>query len=499
MSFNLSRSPSTRHAGHASSWHLALIPCIAALAVLFLAPLGCSGTAGFHTGDGQVDVASPGTCSAGTSRCEGYVIQVCTPDSAGVLAWKDGQICTFGFQTCEMVGGQATCTDNPNCLDNKKNQDESDVDCGGLACAPCATGKACAADKDCESGACVGQVCMTCKVGTASCEGNNVRICKSDQSAWDVIATCKPLLGEVCDATTKKCIPSTVIGTPKPTGKYFLYTMFEKTVTEFKGGYDVDSYVEKVGDKTINYIYVNNQSHLDVYTVDLLDTDGDKKFEPHQHPKNPDATGPLEKRKLTFVKTYTNVTLGRNSASEIYAAKDRIYFLKIEGSGTTRMSNIYEFIFASGQTKLVVKGTPGLPLAIMGYDVGAKRWIAGYNATTRRVYGYYPNAGGWAVEFDYPNLAGSHMDGLEVVQDPKKKISYVYVSDMTSDFLAQYARDATTGKWVQKNVFEYQETENQAVEGMGFGAFQHFWITSGKYLYEVGGGDLQKFVGPQID
>ena len=56
-------------------------------------------------------------------------------------------------------------------------------------------------------------------------------------------------------------------------------------------------------------------------------------------------------------------------------------------------------------------------------------------------------------------------------------------------------RDKTTGKWVQKNVFEYKEDQNQYVEGMGFGAFQHFWITSGKALYEVGGGDLQEYVG----
>jgi hypothetical protein len=34
------------------------------------------------------------------------------------------------------------------------------------------------------------------------------------------------------------------------------------------------------------------------------------------------------------------------------------------------------------------------------------------------------------------------------------------------------------------------------VEGMGFGAFNHFWATGGYSLYEVGGGDLTTYVEP---
>ena len=86
------------------------------------------------------------------------------------------------------------------------------------------------------------------------------------------------------------------------------------------------------------------------------------------------------------------------------------------------------------------------------------------------------------------------MDGLEVVTDPTTKTAYVYVSDMTSDFLGQYVRDPKTSKWEQKNLFKYQDNNAGNVEGMGFGAFNHFWITSGSNLYEIGGGALQKYV-----
>src|SRR5262249_28578745 len=43
--------------------------------------------------------------------------------------------------------------------DGKKNGGETDVDCGGPDCDPCAVGKACAASADCEGGACVGGEC----------------------------------------------------------------------------------------------------------------------------------------------------------------------------------------------------------------------------------------------------------------------------------------------------------------------------------------------------
>ncbi|XXY46469.1 proprotein convertase P-domain-containing protein [Sorangium sp. So ce269] len=47
-----------------------------------------------------------------------------------------------------------------SCSDGAKNGAETDRDCGGPACPPCATGKACAADDDCLGGRCSGTTCL---------------------------------------------------------------------------------------------------------------------------------------------------------------------------------------------------------------------------------------------------------------------------------------------------------------------------------------------------
>jgi hypothetical protein len=49
----------------------------------------------------------------------------------------------------------------PTCSDTIKNQDETDVDCGGATCGPCGDGKGCAAATDCTSG--------VCDAGTGTC------------------------------------------------------------------------------------------------------------------------------------------------------------------------------------------------------------------------------------------------------------------------------------------------------------------------------------------
>jgi hypothetical protein len=463
---------------------------VASLA-LVLVHVACEGGSMEYSEDPDAAPAKT-VCQAGQTRCKDNDVEVCQDN-----AWQLGDACSFGYQKCQVVGGKATCVNNPSCQDGKKNQDETDIDCGGSYCGSCADWKACKTDKDCQSKACVGNICRVCRAGSHGCLGNKLQLCKADHSGWNDVKSCDPAKGEVCNASAGSCDPSKPIGGPSPTGTYYLFSMFMKGQSDFKGGYDVDSYVDVIADSANNLLYVNNNKKLDVYKVELVDSDNDGKKEPNQHPDNPQQKGPIEQRKLTYLKTYANVELGSPSVGEIYAVKDRIYFLRRDSA--TSAYNLYEFVFASGATNLIHKGNPKLPMCVLGYDATNKRWYGGYNSSTRRVYAFYPNGGGWAVEFDYPNLAGSHMDGMEVVFDPKKKIPYVYVSDMTSDYLAQYYLDEDTGKWVQKNVFEYKESQNQYVEGMGFGAFAHFWATSGKALYEVGGGDLQKYVGPSIE
>lgn len=322
--------------------------------------------------------------------------------------------------------------------------------------------------------------CVECLVGQVTCMGPNVMTCNAaaNPSAWAISEVCDPTMGQGCDAALGTCTNLVPVGGTDPTGVYFQYADFATTGV-FQGGYDVDSFE--------NRLYVNRGSSIDVYEVELLDSDADGVFEPNQHPLNPDDLGPIEERVLTLIEAIpwpTNLTL---SQAELYAND-----LGIWGGG----QNITEQLFAGGGSTVIT--TPPAwannLFALIGFDDVNEVWYAG-NESARRVFQYDAANDAWGIAFYYPELAGSHMDGLEVVTQPETGIPFVYVSDMTSDFIGQYRLDPNLG-WVQENLFEYEGTANTAVEGMGFGALNHFWVTTGGALTEVGGGDLAEFTEP---
>jgi hypothetical protein len=268
------------------------------------------------------------------------------------------------------------------------------------------------------------------------------------------------------------------------TGTYYQYAVFKTSGGVFKGGYDVDS----EGD----FIYVNRDSAaLDVYKVTLQDSDNDGKLEPNQHPSNPTETGPMEQRVLEYVTTYTASTdkapMGSASAAEILAGPDRVFSL-----GPTRNGDITEYLFATKTPKVLIHPKTPQELSHLGYGAADNKWY-GSIESYRRVYSYCPSAESWLVEFQYPDMAGDHMDGLEAIVSFSTGVQYIYVSDMTSDFIGQYRRDSKGG-WVQENLFKYDDATSSVVEGMGFGALHHFWATGGDILYEIGGGDLTGYL-----
>ncbi|MCI5183212.1 MAG: hypothetical protein D3921_11985 [Candidatus Electrothrix sp. AW1] len=280
------------------------------------------------------------------------------------------------------------------------------------------------------------------------------------------------------------------INTTGPTGHYYQYAVFTRNGSEFKGGYDVDSYED--------LIYVNRDgTNLDVYQVTLLDSDGDGVAEPDQHPNNigpdevagtaDDQIGPIEERKLTYLKTYSIPTLSSPSRGELYATADSIYFL-----GKDR-GDVYQYVFATGVTSKVVD-SPDFDLALLGKDDVNGVWYAATDWGTapkdRTVYKW--NGTAWVECFTYANLAGGHMDGLEVIPD-SNGTPYVYVSDMTSDYIGQWRYDTDTGSWKEENLFTYTDSTGSAVEGMGFGALEHIWVTGGN-LYELGGGKISTYL-----
>src|SRR5580704_2994827 len=78
-----------------------------------------------------------------------------------------------GLTSC---GSSSTPKKAPTCTDGIKNGMETDVDCGGPTCAPCAAGKACTVAVDCSTGACISDVCRvpTCTDGTK--DGNETDV-----------------------------------------------------------------------------------------------------------------------------------------------------------------------------------------------------------------------------------------------------------------------------------------------------------------------------------
>jgi hypothetical protein len=55
------------------------------------------------------------------------------------------------------LGGKCAA---PSCSDFVTNGDETDVDCGGGYCPPCASGRSCVVNSDCDRKSCSSGVCV---------------------------------------------------------------------------------------------------------------------------------------------------------------------------------------------------------------------------------------------------------------------------------------------------------------------------------------------------
>jgi hypothetical protein len=116
----------------------------------------------------------PGANDCGGGQVCDYIYCVPTICGANSLCGDQCKPCAAGFvcdqdedckdQVCSPQGMCALST----CSDSKKNDSETDVDCGGMQCVTkCGDGKGCAMPGDCESGVCWVGVCQapTCSDG----------------------------------------------------------------------------------------------------------------------------------------------------------------------------------------------------------------------------------------------------------------------------------------------------------------------------------------------
>ena len=63
-----------------------------------------------------------------------------------------------------------------SCDDNLLNQDETDVDCGGMLCSPCAEGLDCLSDSDCATASCIAGTCVEPSCSDAAANGNETDV-----------------------------------------------------------------------------------------------------------------------------------------------------------------------------------------------------------------------------------------------------------------------------------------------------------------------------------
>ena len=162
--------------------------------------------------DCQSNHCASGTCQALPSCVDGFKNQDETDvDCGGKIchACLNGKVCV-GDEDCDRkYCSQGICASRPppiSCTDKFKNQDETDVDCGGSKCPKCTFGKVCSADSDCdEENTCEEKVCG---VGT-SCSDH---LKNGEETDIDCGGTkCKKCaIGKVCtqnyDCFSNQCL-----------------------------------------------------------------------------------------------------------------------------------------------------------------------------------------------------------------------------------------------------------------------------------------------------
>jgi fibro-slime domain-containing protein len=147
-----------------------------------------------------------GSCDEGmtSSACPG--LYVCGSSVACKTSCQADSDCTTN--ACNALSDECV-TDQ--CLDNRKDGQETDVDCGGGTCSACGLAEACVVDSDCQSNACDG-LTYTCDADQCSdnrkdgketdvdCGGGTCRACGSGEACL-VSSDCAS--GDSCNASNQ--------------------------------------------------------------------------------------------------------------------------------------------------------------------------------------------------------------------------------------------------------------------------------------------------------
>ncbi len=234
--------------------------------------------------------------------------------------------------------------------------------------------------------------------------------------------------------------------------------------------YDITGYIDNNGllggEKGDEYVIFNDHSTGYIYRVEV---NGD----PNDHP---DKNGqPIAERIFTFISSSPNSLPHWGGSDEFYVDDTGIYF----GSATSIKHWNFDW---SNETEVISPFGPTSHSETLARNTTTGEWWT--SLRNRKVFKFNNTTNIWEQQFTYPSLAGSHHDGMEIVNNK------LYISDMTSDKIIVY--DLNSSGQVEDttsyNIYDYN-APGIDVEGMGFGPNQHFWMSAGK-AYEVGAGKL---------
>ena len=266
---------------------------------------------------------------------------------------------------------------------------------------------------------------------------------------------------------------------------YFVYSTFDPP----EAGYSMDSagsYVEDYGvpgtwGDEIQYVYFTAGSVGYKYKVWVKNegsaADPTPFIDIKQHPDHydPSHIGPVEPRYFEFVSS-ANLSYSGSHADEFHIDSTGVY-LGAYPYGIHKWDHDWNYVEK-------IANVPPERTESLAYNPGEDVWYAG--GRYRTIYQLRDTNGdgsfldeSWTSIFTHPNYGGNHHDGMEFVG------GYLWISDMTSDVIAKWGHDVPTDTWFEVGLYYYSEPAY--VEGMGFGANDHFWLTgSNNYFYELG-------------
>lgn len=187
--------------------------------------VGGGGSGGSVGGSGGgVGCLSPTTCPGNDSDC---AYRSCEQGVCDIQVAPVSTPCDDGAAGAEVCDGEGHCVEctTPEdcepfhacqqelcvplqCADGLLNGQETDVDCGGSECAPCADGLVCVAWSDCQSGFCDNGTCGPCG-NDADCDGPDTWCdggsCSAKKADGDVCAAGNECLSGNCPGGDGVC------------------------------------------------------------------------------------------------------------------------------------------------------------------------------------------------------------------------------------------------------------------------------------------------------